>query len=149
MKNDIDKEWEDELENAPFLASVAGNDPFKAPDGYFDTFSSTLIDRINAEKEKTWSYKLNLLFRKPMILIPALAVVVFAIIWFNRSGSEASNTQQYISMNYDDIYNSGLVSDLDESTMSDYIDADSQKSTTKEEDAILESVSEETLISEL
>lgn len=149
MKNDIDKEWEDELENAPFLASVAGNDPFKAPDGYFDTFSSSLMDRINAEKEKSWSYKLSQLFKTPMIVVPALAVLVFAIFWFNRSGNDTNETQQYISMNYDDIYNSGLVNELDETMMSDYIEADFQKVSNTEEDAILDNVSEENLINEL
>jgi hypothetical protein len=147
MKKEDENKWREELNDAPDLSRFSAADPFEAPAGYFDNFSSSVIDRINSAKDKP-AFSLSALLKKPVVSIPALVIVVAGLIWMiNRKADEK---KEYISMNYDDIYNSALVTDLDESTMCEFIDMETTNTpNTSEEELLLETVSEESLINEL
>jgi hypothetical protein len=147
MKKEDENKWKEELSNAPNLSGLSGTEPFEAPQGYFDGFSSSLTDKINATKNKPVFFLS--LFKKPLISIPLLAVVVAGLIWIINQ-QPMDEKQEYISMNYDDIYNSGLVTDLDESLMCEFIDIETaQTQNSSEEELLLETISEESLINEL
>jgi hypothetical protein len=150
MKKENSNEWKEELKDAPFLSKLSGEDPFEAPEGYFDTFSASVVDRINAQKKESWLAKVTLQFRKPLILIPAMAILIFGIIWFSKSKITVDTNEEYISMNYDELYDAALIIDLDESVLCDYIEIESNSNkTTTDEDLMLENLSEEVLINEL
>jgi hypothetical protein len=149
MRKENKQEWMQELEDAPGLSKLAGHEPFEAPEGYFDTFSASVTDRINAAKQETWAAQLLQWIRKPIVAIPALAIIITGIILFTRSGTTDNSNQKYVAMNYDDIYNSGLINDLDESTICEFIEVKEHTVSTREEDLLLESISEESLINEL
>ena len=72
MRKENSNEWKEELKDAPFLSKLSGEEPFEAPEGYFDAFSASVVDRINASKKESWLTKASILFRKPLILIPAI-----------------------------------------------------------------------------
>jgi hypothetical protein len=40
---------DDELKDFPHLKKLQGNNPFEAPEGYFDTLSTSIADKISAQ----------------------------------------------------------------------------------------------------
>lgn len=62
-------------EKAPFLFGIKKNEPYEAPDGYFEKFKFDLSDKIHTEPEKKlfWYF-----IFKPAVWVPAMVVVIAA-----------------------------------------------------------------------
>ena len=52
----------------------------KVPVGYFDSLNPRIIDRIQEQENRSFSKRLVLSFRKPLIWVPAFATVIVAVL---------------------------------------------------------------------
>jgi hypothetical protein len=52
----------------------------KVPDGYFDSLSPRIVDRIQKQENRSFSKRIVLSFRKPLIWAPAFATVVVTVL---------------------------------------------------------------------
>jgi len=53
---------------------------FKVPDGYFDSLSARIVDRINNQQRTTLTNVLISFFRKPLVWAPSVATFVVAVL---------------------------------------------------------------------
>jgi hypothetical protein len=81
-KHTISKPDQEMDKLSPSLESLRKEESgYKVPDGYFDTLNPRIIDRIT-EKENIVSSKSGILvFRKPVIWAPVVAVAVAAVLF--------------------------------------------------------------------
>ena len=117
----------DELKNkAPKLSQIKKENPFRAPDNYFDDFSARLQTRIEAEK-KVLPEKDNKVIRllKPVIgLAASFALIVLLVYWpvkkfMNNQVAESEiNTESTVS---EDLYVS-MVEGIDEASFYDMLE---------------------------
>lgn len=71
---------DDELnQKAPFLFGIKKEEPFEAPSGYFEKFTSELQDRIHSEKSTWWRFLL-----KPIVWAPAMVILIVSGIFLMR-----------------------------------------------------------------
>ena len=74
------------------LEDIHKKNPYEVPEGYFDTLTSEIQSKISApQKGIAW---------QPVIrwaLVPAMIVLVFAVVIFNDSTPNTSETQALIS----------------------------------------------------
>jgi len=83
---------------------------FKAPNGYFDSLSSRIVDRIQKQENKSFPEILLHSFRKPVIWAPSLAtlVVVLLLIFVipanKTSIDQPADEWTQINMAYDPSY---------------------------------------------
>ena len=56
---------------APFLLGLKKEEPFEAPNGYFEKFQAELSNKIHSKKPSIWSILL-----KPVIWAPALVILM-------------------------------------------------------------------------
>ena len=54
---------------------------FKVPDGYFDSLSPRIVDRINSKHRDSFTEILFSYFHKPVIWAPSLAIIVIAVLF--------------------------------------------------------------------
>jgi hypothetical protein len=54
---------------------------FKVPDGYFDSLSPRIVDRINRKHRDSFTDILFSYFHKPVIWAPSLAIIVIAVLF--------------------------------------------------------------------
>ena len=133
----------EELQSAPNLRNRSGEEFFKAPDGYFDRFSSDLSDRINNQKRTYWT-AISGMFVKPVVVIPAVAILAAVIIWFSKPGAD-QKTYAATEM----FYEAAVMDGLDESILCEYIEIESAEVSDEMEDALLMEANEETLLNDL
>ena len=121
-----DREWEEELKNSPELLNKSEGQPFQPPAGYFDGLASSVMDKIAVESTLRQAQgadatlrqaqgTMRPLFSYRKLLIPSLAIAAILIVLFIFGRMRNDDENKLVAMNYDDIYNSGLVTDLDES----------------------------------
>ena len=111
-----DREWEEELKNSPELLNKSEGQPFQPPAGYFDGLASSVMDKIAVESTLRQAQgTMRPLFSYRKLLIPSLAIAAILIVLFIFGRMRNDEENKLVAMNYDDIYNSGLVTDLDES----------------------------------
>ena len=58
------------------------SNPFKTPEGYFDSFSERLMDRIEREEAKPKASRTRLNILRPALTLAASFVLIFFIIYF-------------------------------------------------------------------
>ena len=144
MKKENYNEWKEELNDTPELQRHPGELPFEVPEGYFDSFVVNVQNKIANQNSRGF---LSIFFSRK-VLIPAFATVAIAILIFIVN-MDREVEDKYISMNYDEIVNSGLVNDLDEALLSEYAFESTVTSVSEEEIYLIESTNEEILINEL
>jgi len=52
----------------------------KIPDGYFDSLSPRIVDRIKKQENRTFIKSIILAFRKPLVWAPVMATLVVAVL---------------------------------------------------------------------
>lgn len=111
-------ERENELKDMPTLRSMPSSNFFDAPDGYFDTLSSQIQDRIHASKEKSYIIPI---FRPAVAGFSfALMIICFALVYFNGNEKQSSNLQAELSTpSFETIIESGYYIDLDEALIAE------------------------------
>ena len=82
---------------------------FKAPDGYFDSLSSKIVDRIQKQENKSLLLIIFHSFRKPLIWVPSLASVAVVLLLIFVLPDKTSMVQPadewaQINMAYDPSY---------------------------------------------
>jgi hypothetical protein len=132
----------DELIKAPKLRNMSCDEFFKAPDGYYEKFSSDLSDRINNQKSNSWS--VSGIFVKPVVVIPAVAILAAVIIWFSKPGAD-QKTYAATEM----FYEAAVMDGLDESILCEYIEIESAEVSDEMEDVLLMEANEEILLNDL
>lgn len=147
-------EREKELQDAPLLRSAGAADFFKAPDGYFDTLSSTIQDRIQ-ETKKTFIIPV---FRPAFAGFSFALLIICVAIYFVGSLQHKNQFQaQQETPSIDAIIESGYYIDMDESLISEALcempiknDTTQQYQQDQElENYLIQSLNETTLINEL
>lgn len=111
-------ERDNELKEMPTLRSMPSSNFFDAPDGYFDTLSSQIQDRIKASREKTYIIPI---FRPAVAGFSfALMIICFALVYFN--GNENQNYDQQADLStpsFEAIIESGYYYNLDEALIAE------------------------------
>jgi hypothetical protein len=81
IKHTISKQDQETDNLSPQLESLRHNESgYKVPVGYFDALSPRIIDRINEKDNKVLSKSGILVFRKPVVWAPLMAVAVAAVL---------------------------------------------------------------------
>lgn len=105
---------------APKLFGMDKKNPFEVPDGYFDSFSSKLQDKIAAEKKQSaWSAIFDTII-KPKIAIPILAsvcLVAVGIKFMYKPSATINATNSEVT--YSDLSQSSYFHEIDESTLTE------------------------------
>lgn len=117
--NDMNDELKDELKDAPFLKNMSRENPFKVPDGYFDSFPTIISEKIAAQNSKPgWIIFLQNVFQpKYVIAMCVFAVVLTSGIFYFIQNPKLNN--QEILFSYDDLNNSNYIEQIDESDLID------------------------------
>ena len=91
MKTEI----QDELKNAPHLQELKGTNSFTVPDGYFESLSSRIQDKINAPQPLSVWGKLFQPLQRPAFAYTTItaAVLIYAGVYFNQK-QKTVNTNQ-------------------------------------------------------
>ncbi|MEP7168810.1 MAG: hypothetical protein ABI855_05520 [Bacteroidota bacterium] len=122
---------EDELKDSPILKKMSRENPFKVPDGYFDSFPTIISERIASHKSKPgWIIFLQNVFQPKYVV----AMFVFAValtsgvVYFNQ---QTTIPNQEIILSYDDLNKSNYIDQMDENDLADAYtsNADADKST--------------------
>ena len=71
-----------ETDHVPdFIQELRNNGKgFNVPEGYFSSLSPRIVDRINNQKNSSFSTLFKPVFRKRLILVPAMASIIIALI---------------------------------------------------------------------
>lgn len=138
----------DELKNAPRLQEMNGENPFTVPDGYFDSLSARIKDRINAPKPKTVWEKLFEPLQRPAFAYASITLVMlFCVGVYFYQKQTPLPVKQFAEANIstEDLYNAGMISDFDEYTLIEVLvaKANSQKATTEIEDYLIDANTDE------
>lgn len=139
---------DDELKNAPGLRGMKRENPFTVPDGYFDTLSSRIRDRINAPQPKTVWEKLFQPLQRPAFAYTCItiAMLICAGVYFNQKPNPVTTKQvAEVNITVNDIYNSGIIYEYDESTLTEVLAANTstQQTSTEVEDYLIDSNTDE------
>jgi hypothetical protein len=114
---------DDELKDFPHLKKLQGNNPFEAPEGYFDTLSTSIADKISAQS----NHKPVAIFRLKPILISGVAMVAIITSVFvynhlqNKSNIASNDSNQKIEVTCDELIASGYYEELDENLLAESI----------------------------
>ncbi len=149
-----DKEWDDELKGTPTLRKAAEEKEFEVPEGYFDNLSDSIMDKIEAnELHGSKEAVVRPLFTVKKWLIPSMAVaaIVLAFLIFGKLNKPENKRE--VAIDADELYNSELLENLDESQLVDALAAltvDTASTKTGEfEKYLLESSTDDALINDL
>ncbi len=149
MKND------DELKDAPGLRGMKRENPFTVPHGYFDSLSSRIQDRINAPQAISIWEKLLLPLQRPAFayVTITIAMLICASVYFTQKKNNVATPQvAEVNITADDIYNSGIIYEYDENTLTEVLAANTstKQSSTELEDYLIDiNTDESDLINEL
>jgi len=114
MKPDLP--FDDELSDSKHLKSYSRNEPFSAPDGYFDMLTSKIQDRISFEQSILTS---NAKAKRPVFIIATiLTICISTVIFFFMINSNKPPSTE-ISCTYDDLIESGYYCEFDENAIAD------------------------------
>ncbi|MEO8148466.1 MAG: hypothetical protein ABI723_12550 [Bacteroidia bacterium] len=120
MNNDFKYDDDELRKDAPKLFGMEKKNPFEVPDGFFDSFSSKIQDKIAAEKKQSvWSLIYQNITR-PKVAIPVLAsvcIIVVGIKFLYTPGSINRNDE--VAITYNDLSQSAYLDDIDESVLTD------------------------------
>lgn len=150
-----DLERENELKDAPTLRAIAPSDFFNAPDGYFDSLSSKIQDRIQENKSKTYIIPI---FRPAFVGISfTLMIICISLLYFNSINKKAAYQVQQESPSLDEIIDSGYYLHFEEAVLAETLcDLPSKNDTTQLntqdlelENYLIQSMNETTLLNEL
>ncbi|MEO5572101.1 MAG: hypothetical protein ABIT08_12345 [Bacteroidia bacterium] len=110
---------DDELKDAPLLKSMSRENPFKVPDGYFDSFPTIISEKIAAQNSKPdWAIFLQNVFQpKYVVAMLVFAVVLTSGIFYFNEHSKLN--QQEMLLSYDDLNNLNYIEQIDESDLID------------------------------
>lgn len=114
---------DDELKDFPHLKKLQGNNPFEAPEGYFETLSTSISDKISAQS----NHKPVAIFRLKPILISGVAMVAIITSVFvynhlqNKSNIASNDSNQKIEVTCDELIASGYYEELDENLLAESI----------------------------
>jgi hypothetical protein len=149
-------ERENELKEMPTLRSMPSSNFFDAPDGYFDTLSSQIQDRIKASKENTYFIPI---FRPAVAGFSfAFMIICFALVYFNGNENQNYNQQADLSTpSFETIIESGYYIDLEEALIAETLCEISVTNDTTQlspqdlelENYLIQSMNETTLLNEL
>ena len=116
LQQNITNQVNNDEQLSPVLDKLRQDDQgFKVPDGYFDSLSSSIVDRIQKQESKSFSGTLIHLFRKPLVWAPSLAsvVVVLLLIFVIPAKKNSMNqpTDEWVQINmaYDPSYAEEIV----------------------------------------
>lgn len=156
MTNPTDnKEREIELKDAPTLRNLPTSDFFNAPDGYFDSLSSKIQDRIQENKSKTYIIPI---FRPAFVGISfTLMIICISLLYINSINKNAAYQVQQETPSLDEIIDSGYYLDFEEAVLAETLcDMPSKSDTTQLntqdlelENYLIQSMNETTLLNEL
>ena len=148
-------ERENELKDAPTLRALPTSDFFNAPDGYFDSLSSKIQDRIQENKSKTYIIPI---FRPAFVGISfTLMIICISLLYFNSINKKAEYQVQQEVPSLDEIIDSGYYLDFEEAVLAETLcDLPSKGDTTQLntqdlelENYLIQSMNETTLLNEL
>jgi hypothetical protein len=110
---------DDELKDAPLLKSISRENPFKVPDGYFDSFPTLISEKIAAQNSKPgWAIFLQNVFQpKYVVAMSVFAIVLTSGIFYFNQHPKLSNEE--ILLSYDDLNNSNYIEQIDEMDLID------------------------------
>lgn len=143
MRKEQKQEWLEELKGAPNLSRLSVKEPFEAPEGYFEKFSAALPDQIKAAQNH-WLNRLIENIRRPLVAVPLIAILAGAIIWFNYSTKDVIDSNCFATS--EEVYTMDVIDALDETVLCEYVES---ADISGEEELLLESITEESLINEL
>lgn len=141
---------DDELKDFPRLKRLQGNNPFEAPEGYFDTLSSSIADKISEQS----SHKPVAIFRLKPVLITGVVLIALlsSVLVFNHlqnnSNLASNKSNQEIDITCDELIASGYYEELDENLLAESIVQEpNQKNLDVEiENYLIDNADESTLI---
>jgi|GEM_PF-2501116 len=142
----MNKELHKEIEEiSPLLANIPKED-VSAPVGYFDTFSSRMLDRVNEESLNAPKTKVISFYKYTKYLAAAVVLVFMgiSIILFKINHQSKANTTIDQSVNTEDIY----LSELDEASIIEY-SSQTIENNKSNIDVYQDYIDEETLIEEI
>ena len=150
-----DMEREKELKDAPTLRNLPTSDFFTAPEGYFDSLSSKIQDRIQENKSKTYIIPV---FRPAFVGISfTLMIICISLLYFNSINKKAEYQAQKEATSLDEIIESGYYLNFEEAVLAETLcDMPSKSDTTQLntqdqelENYLIQSINETTLLNEL
>lgn len=116
LKQNISNQTNNEEQLSPVLEKLRQEvGAFNVPDGYFDSLSSHIVDRIQNQEKRSFVTVLIHAFRKPLIWAPSLAsVAVILLLVFVFPANKTSKDQPadewtQINMAYDPSYAAEVV----------------------------------------
>lgn len=141
---------DDELKDFPRLKQLQGNYPFEAPEGYFETLSSSIADKISAQS----SHKPVTIFRLKPVLITGVVLIALlsSVLVFNHlqnnSNLASNKSNQEIYITCDDLIASGYYEELDENLLAESIvqEPNQKNLDTEIENYLIDNADESTLI---
>lgn len=144
---------EEELKDAPLLRSLQNGKGFDAPDGYFDSLTSSIQDKIN-KPAPSGVFNLRPIFTT--LSLGGLAILLFILLQKNTDPTVPTAPQiSETEITSDDIIASGYYTEIDESLIAESFaepsisDEAPIPSDSGMEEYLLESSSEEELINAL
>ncbi len=149
------QERDNELKDAPTLMAIAPSNFFNAPDGYFDSLSSKIQDRIQENKSKTYFIPI---FRPAFVGISfTLLIICISLLYFNSINKKAEYQVQQEAPSLDEIIDSGYYIHFEEDVLAEILcDIPSKSDTTQLntqdlelENYLIQSMNETTLLNEL
>lgn len=142
MNKKLHKEIE---EISPLIANIPKED-LSAPVGYFDTFSSRMLDRLKEEGLNTPKTKVLSIYHYTKYLAAAVVLVFMgiSIILFKINHQSKVNTSINQTVNTEDIY----LSELDEASIIEY-SSQTIENNKSNIDVYQDYIDEETLIEEI
>ncbi|MBL7924568.1 MAG: hypothetical protein JNL88_10260 [Bacteroidia bacterium] len=155
-RNHLHTNQEDELKEAPLLKSMQGRDGFRAPDGYFESLTSSIQDRIHSERPEP---RFSFLLRPAMAGFGfALLLLIAGLAYFNLR-DESTAPQQVSAENelsVEDVIESGYYLELDDDLIAESFNTAATSSDTSHtvqerqvEEYFLQSADESLLLNEL
>lgn len=89
-KDNLHNDDENLKQEAPFLFGLKKEEPFAAPDGYFEKFQSHLADKIHAPKKSSFFDWIL----KPVVWAPAMVLLITGSIFLFRGENTNENQLQ-------------------------------------------------------
>lgn len=129
---------DDELKDAPLLKKMSRENPFKVPDGYFDSFPTLISEKIASSHSKPgWIIFLkNVLQPKYVVAMFVFAAALTSgIVYFNQH--PAAKDQEMI-LSYDDLTNSNYIAQFDESDLIEAYNSNSETDKVNENNSEIE-----------
>lgn len=156
MKNQSLNDENNELRDAPLLQSLRSIDPYKAPEGYFDTLSADIQNKISSKKVP--GFHLVKLW-KPVFAMAGVVIVALLIKFYNNQNNPADKmpiTEIHESFSYEDLLESNYYLEIDEDLIAESAEEtgvssiEYEASDDKEiEEYLIQTIDENTLTNEL